>query len=184
MRSAKELRPRTREFDSFALGSLSAFFGDLPMGAITAGHLREYQIARAANELRMEDGLGCAQQDDFLFPFRVRRNVFDPKRPASRSWIRKDWEHLRKATKMPALKPHDLRHLFVTRMLEAGIRPEIVQSMSGHKNRRMMEYYSHFDLAPKAEAVDLLEARALPPKKPMATVREWPKVSRLAGEWQ
>lgn len=316
MRAWKNLKPRTREFDLFALRSLERFFGDLPLGAITAGHLREYQLARAQNAMQTETGtvspwpqrggdstinhelgvlramlkaagvwqrigpwyaprpvpnwspreipdvdqehrlfaaarrdprcslalwvatitantsasgselrflglrhlflrspvaglrsevyiplegckngerprkiplnaearwafeqcyqraleLGATREDHYLFPFRVRRNVFDPERPASRSWIRKDWNRLREVTGMPGLKPHDFRHLFVTRLLEAGERPEVVQALSGHVNRKMMDYYSHFDMKTKAAAVDLLEAAPIAAKKPVGRV--------------
>ena len=319
MRAGRNLKARTREFDAFALGSLERFFGDLPLGAVTAGHLREYQLARAQNAMATENGvtapwtraagpstinhelgvlrqllrlarlwhriapwygplpvpswspreipdidqeqrifeaargdprcqfalwvatitantsasgselrhirlrhlflrapvdglrsevyiplegckngerprkiplnaearwafgqcyeralrLGAAQPDHYLFPFRVRRNTFDPARPASRSWIKKDWERLRAVTGCPKLCAHDFRHLFVTRLLEAGERPEVVQALSGHVSRKMMDYYSHFDLRTKAAAVDLLDRRGAVPKKPEGRVMAW-----------
>lgn len=317
MRAGKNLKPRTHEFTKWALKSLTAFFGDLPLAAITAGHLREYQAARRVNRMDVDGGtmapwkktagasainhelnvlqrmltlaglwgriapwyspepmpgwspreipdvdqeanlfraasadprcalalwvasitcntsasgselrylrvrhlflrspalgersevyipqegcknnarprkiplnatarwafeccyrralsLGSTDADDFLFPFRLRRNTFDPTRPASRSWIRKDWERLREVTGMPKLCPHDFRHLFITRALEAGTSPEVVQSISGHKNQRMMDYYSHIRMAPKAEAVDAIDRIANGAKRPVISTR-------------
>src|ERR1700735_3508688 len=56
MRATRNLKPRTHEFTEWAMGSLSRFFGELRLGQITAGHLREYQIARSANMLNTKDG--------------------------------------------------------------------------------------------------------------------------------
>jgi integrase len=327
MRAGKNLKPRTHEFTTWALKSLTAFFGDLPLVAITAGHLREYQIARKINQMEIEGGviapwkktagassinhelnvlqqmlvlaglwpriapwyaplpvpgwspreipnvdqemhlfraaaadpraalafwvatitsnctasgselrylrirhlflrsaaegersevyipqegcknnarprklplndsarwafeccyrralhLGSTGPDHFLFPFRTKRNEFDPTRPASRSWIRKGWERLREVTGMPRLCPHDLRHLCITRLLEAGISPEIVQSISGHKTQRMMDYYSHVRMAPRAAAVDLIDQVAQGGRKPVISVRPEPHLHERRG---
>ncbi len=72
---------------------------------------------------------------------------------------------LRRATDMPKLCPHDLRHLSITRLLEAGVEPEIVRSLAGHVSRQMMEYYSHVRMEPKLKAVERID---LPPRKPPA----------------
>jgi integrase len=304
MRAVKNLKPRAHEFVDYALGSLSAFFGDLPLGAITAGHFREYQLARTANELRMDDGtvvnpwkrraghstinhelnvlsqmlsagglwerirpwyaplkmpswspreipnpdeearlwskaakdpgaelamlvatitantsasgselrymrlrhlflrdsalgerseiwipeegcknnarprkiplnnaarwafsecyrralrLGATDPDHFLFPFRELRNQYDPTRPATRAWLRKSWARLREVTGLPKLSPHDLRHVFCSKTLAAGARPEVVRALMGHKSQKMTDYYSHWEMEPKAEAVDKLD---------------------------
>lgn len=306
MRAVRNLKSRTHEFVAYALGSLSAFFGDLPLGAITAGHLREYQLARTANELKMDDGaivkpwkkkaghstinhelnvlsqiltaaglwerirpwyaplampswspreipnpdeearlwdraekdpgaklamlvatitantsasgselrfmrlrhlflrdaangerseiwipeegcknnarprkiplnssacwafsecykraleLGSCEDDHFLFPFRELRNKYDPTRPATRSWLRKSWGRLRVVTGLPKLSPHDLRHVFCSKTLAAGARPEVVRALMGHKSQKMTDYYSRWEMEPKTEAVDLLERK-------------------------
>jgi integrase len=319
MREVQNLKPRTHEFTNGALESLAKYFGDLPLAAITPSDLRGFQVARAANRVRMETGdvspwrktagnscinhelsvlqqilalggmweplrpwysplpvaswsprevpsidqevnlfdaaarhpeaqlalwvatittntsasgselrhmrlrhlvlrnpilarsdvyipqegcknsvrprkiplnetarrafencyrraldLGCSDPDDYLFPFRTKRNHFDPKQPASRSWLRKSWGHLRRIVQMPKLCPHDLRLLFVTRSLEAGVMPEIVQALSGHKSRKMMDYYSKFRMEPKLEAVDVIERVHIASKKPPASVQPWP----------
>lgn len=326
MRAVKSLKSRTHEFVDYALGALSAFFGDLPLGAITAGHLREYQLARTANELRMDDGtilkpwkkkaghstinhelnvlsqiltaaglwerirpwygplfvpswspreipnpdeearlwdrasqdpgarlamwvamitantsasgselrymrlrhlslldpaegersevwipeegcknnarprniplnnaarfafeccyrraleLGATQPDHFLFPFRELRNKYDPTRPATRAWLRKSWSRLREITGLPKLSPHDLRHLFCSRIRKRGARAEVVMAIMGHKSRKMTDYYTHWELEPKAEAVDLLDA---PARRPV--MRERRLEPRDAGDSQ
>lgn len=337
MRAVKNLKPRTHEFVAFALGSLSAFFGDLPLGAITAGHLREYQLARTSNALRMDDGvttrpwkrqaghstinhelnvlkqildaaalwerirpwyaplsmpswspreipnpdeeaqlwdkaaadpgatlanwvatitantsasgselrymrlrhlflmdpsegersliwipeegcknnarprkiplnnaarwafeccyrraleLGSTEQDHFLFPFRVNRKKYDPARPATRGWLRKSWARLRVATGLPKLSPHDLRHVFCSKTLAAGARPDVVRALMGHKSQKMTDYYSRWEMEPKAEAVDLLEQSAAhrqklseeEPAMPKGVMRERRMTPRVAGQ--
>jgi integrase len=88
-------------------------------------------------------GLGSANPDDFLFPFWLKRNQYDPTRPASKTFLRKSWARLRLITGQPQLCPHDLRHHCVTRMLEEGVDPETVRSIAGHLRPEMTEYYSH-----------------------------------------
>jgi integrase len=101
--------------------------------------------------------LGCCEPEHYLFPFRVIRNEFDPTRPASRSWLRKSWQNLRKATGFVKLTPHDLRHHCITRMLENDVNPETVIAIAGHVGRKMMEYYAHQRTRVKYAAVMAIE---------------------------
>lgn len=87
--------------------------------------------------------LGCCEPNHYLFPFRAKRNLWDPTRPASRSWLRKSWQKLRVATGFSELNPHDLRHHCITRMLENGVEPETVRAIAGHVTEKMMGYYAH-----------------------------------------
>ena len=103
---------------------------------------------------------GACEPDHYLFPFRVVRNTFDPTRPASRSWLRKSWAKLHKATGCYQLKPHDLRHHCITRMLENGVEPETVRAIAGHVTPKMMEYYSHQRVRVKYAAVCAIERKA------------------------
>ncbi len=96
---------------------------------------------------------GSCAPDDYLFPLRVCIGVWDPKRPASRSWLRKSWCHLVRIAKLPGLHPHDLRHQCITRMLEKGVHGETVRAVAGHVNPKLMEYYSHIRLQAKLAAV-------------------------------
>jgi integrase len=107
--------------------------------------------------------LGATDPDHYLFPFRIKRNLYDPARPASRFFLRKSWSKLRAATGFVNLKPHDLRHQCITSMLENGVNPETVIAIAGHVGRKMLEYYSHHRRQVKYAAVMTLEA-----KKPQA----------------
>ncbi len=52
----ERLRPRTHEATRTYFVALEKFFGDVRLKDITAGQLREYQVARAANLLATEKG--------------------------------------------------------------------------------------------------------------------------------
>lgn len=116
--------------------------------------------------------LGCCEPDHFLFPFRLKRNQYDPERPPSRWFLRKSWDKLREATGFPELKPHDLRFLCITRMLENDVDPETVTAIAGHRpNSKMLEYYAKHRRRAKYAAVAAIEPkRKLPPKKSVRSV--------------
>jgi integrase len=112
--------------------------------------------------------LGCTDPEHYLFPFRlnrVKRNEkvcvsrakWDPERPATRWFLRKSWEKLRKATGFTQLNPHDLRHQCITRLLENGVEPETVRAIAGHVTEQMMQYYSHHRRQTKYNAVMAIE---------------------------
>ncbi len=115
--------------------------------------------------------LGATDPDHYLFPFRLRRNIYDPTRPASRFFLRKSWAKLQAATGFVNLKPHDLRHQCITAMLENGVQPETVIAIAGHVGRKMLEYYSHHRKQVKYAAVMTLEAKKPPVNETAASVR-------------
>jgi integrase len=67
------------------------------------------------------------------------------------------WRALRDAAGLRGLRFHDLRHTVVTRLLEAGEPDHVVESITGHLSRRMLEHYSHIRLAAKKAALDRLQ---------------------------
>ena len=122
--------------------------------------------------LRRATKLGSTKPEHFLFPFRVKRNTYDPERRPSRWWIRNNWNKLREKTGLHKLCPHDLRHVFITRMLENGVDPETVRSIAGHVTEEMMQYYSHHRRQTKYAAVMAVEPTL---KKSVASVRVMPR---------
>jgi len=110
--------------------------------------------------------LGSCEPDHYLFPFRVLRNRFDPTRQASRSWLRKSWAKLRKATGFQTLEPYQLRHHFATKLLEADVNIETAQALMGHLNPAMTRYYAHQRTRVKYAAVCAIETKK---KKPVAS---------------
>jgi integrase len=84
-----------------------------------------------------------------------QHHKFDPTRPG-RKWDTA-WRALREAAGQRGLWFHDLRHVVVTRLLEAGEPDHVVESITGHFSRRMLEHYSHIRLKAKKAALDRLE---------------------------
>jgi integrase len=91
-----------------------------------------------------EHYLWCANQ----------HHKFDPTQPG-RKWD-SAWHALRDAAGLRKLRFHDLRHTVVTRLLEAGEPDHVVESITGHLSRRMLEHYSHIRLSAKKAALDRL----------------------------
>jgi hypothetical protein len=56
--------------------------------------------------LERANRLGAHRDDHFLFPLRVNRCTWDPTKPASRSWLRKQYVRLRELTGIKHLRPH------------------------------------------------------------------------------
>ncbi len=131
--------------------------------------------------------LGSCEPDHYLFPFRTKGNAkvgtYDFTRPASRWFIRNSWNKLRAATGFMELKPHDLRHHCITRLLEKGVEPETVRAIAGHVTPKMMEYYAHHRKQVKYAAVMAIESTPppLPIKKPPARERAHTAHSRKLG---
>ena len=69
---------------------------------------------------------------------------------------------------MDKIRPHDMRHLCITRLLEGGVEPETVRAIAGHASERMMRYYSHHRLRIKHAAVARLERSYEPAHRLMA----------------
>jgi integrase len=103
------------------------------------------------------DELGHADAEHYLW-CASQHHKFDPTKPASK-WDTA-WRALRDAAELPGLRFHDLRHTVVTRLLEAGEPDHVVESITGHLSRRMLEHYSHIRLAAKKKALDRLSVRS------------------------
>lgn len=99
--------------------------------------------------------LGHAEPEHYLWCASQHHNL-DPTKPA-RKWDTA-WRALREAAGLPGLRFHDLRHTVVTRLLEAGEPDHVVESITGHLSRRMLEHYSHIRLKAKKDALDRLDA--------------------------
>jgi integrase len=66
---------------------------------------------------------------------------------------------LREAAALPSLRFHDLRHTVVTDLLEAGEPEHVVEAITGHLSRRMLEHYSHQRLKAKGQMLARMEER-------------------------
>jgi intergrase/recombinase len=67
------------------------------------------------------------------------------------------WRALRDAAGLPGLRLHDLRHTVITGLAEMGVADHVLESISGHLSRRMLEHYSHIRIDAKRQALDALD---------------------------
>lgn len=71
--------------------------------------------------------------------------------PSTTSAFQQAWGHLRSRAGIPDLRFHDLRHEGVSRLLERGLNVIETAAVSGHRELRMLQRYSHL------RAVDLVD---------------------------
>jgi hypothetical protein len=69
------------------------------------------------------------------------------------------WRALRDAAGLQGLRFHDLRHTVITDLAEMGIADHVLESISGHLSRRMLEHYSHIRIDAKRQALDALDVQ-------------------------
>ena len=87
--------------------------------------------------LTRADTLGHMHPEHYLW-CACQHHRFDPTKPAAK-WDTA-WRALREAAGLKGLRFHDLRHAVVTRLLEAGEPDYVVESITGHLSRRMLEH--------------------------------------------
>jgi hypothetical protein len=68
------------------------------------------------------------------------------------------WRVLRDAAGLPGLRFDDLRHTVITELAEMGVADHVLESISGHLSRRMLEHYSHILIDAKRQALDAPDA--------------------------
>jgi site-specific recombinase XerD len=56
---------------------------------------------------------------------------------------------------------HDLRHSFITHMVENGIPLGVIQSMVGHISARMLRHYTHVTSGAARKAVQVLDSERM-----------------------
>ena len=125
--------------------------------AKTPGYKR-YQILLKAAQLMTEraDDLGHRDQNHYLW-CASQHHKFDPTKPASH-W-HSAWRALRKSAGLAGFRFHDLRHTVVTDLLEAGEPEHVIEAVTGHLSRRMLEHYSHQRLKAKGQMLARMEER-------------------------
>ena len=70
--------------------------------------------------------------------------------------IKRSWSKIRKDAKLPAIRFHDLRHTFATRLLQRGADIKTVSTLLGHQDIAVTARYLHATDESKKKAVDLL----------------------------
>jgi len=68
------------------------------------------------------------------------------------------WHSLTEQAGFPGLRFHDLRHTFITHMVELGVSIGVIQTFVGHMSARMVRHYTHVSSGAARKAVELLDA--------------------------
>jgi len=68
------------------------------------------------------------------------------------------WQSLTKAAGFDGLRFHDLRHTFITHMVELGVSLGVIQTFVGHMSARMVRHYTHISSGAARKAVELLDS--------------------------
>ena len=101
--------------------------------------LNDSAFEAIARIIKRADTLGHTDPEHYLW-CASQHHRLDPTKPG-RKWDTA-WRALRDAADLPGLRFHDLRHTVVTRLLEAGEPDHVIESITGHLSRRMLEHYS------------------------------------------
>jgi hypothetical protein len=112
-------------------------------------------IEAAARMFERADLLGHAEPEHYLWPA-CQWGRYDATNPMLK-WDTA-WRALRDAAELPGLRFHDLRHTVITELAEMGVADHVLESISGHLSRRMLEHYAHIRIDAKRQALDALDA--------------------------
>jgi integrase len=99
------------------------------------------------------DLLGHTEPEHYLWPA-CQWGRYDATKPMLK-WDTA-WRALRDEAGLHGLRFHDLRHTVITELAEMGVADHVLESISGHLSRRMLEHYSHIRLTAKRAALHRL----------------------------
>jgi integrase len=68
------------------------------------------------------------------------------------------WHSLTEKAGFPGLRFHDLRHTFISHMVEKGVPIGVIQTFVGHMSSRMVRHYTHVSSGAARKAVELLDS--------------------------
>ncbi|MGH9514189.1 MAG: tyrosine-type recombinase/integrase [Terriglobales bacterium] len=71
------------------------------------------------------------------------------------------WHTLTVKAGLPGLRFHDLRHTFITHMVELGVSIGVIQTFVGHMSARMVRHYTHVSSGAARKAVELLDSDSI-----------------------
>ena len=116
-------------------------------------------IEAAARMFERADLLGHTEPEHYLWPA-CQWGRYDATNPMLK-WDTA-WRALRDEAGLHGLRFHDLRHTVITELAEMGVADHVLESISGHLSRRMLEHYSHIRIDAKRQALDALDCRPAP----------------------
>jgi integrase len=119
--------------------------------------------------------LGSRYREQFIFPHRVNRSLWNHTRPTSRGWLRKQTRKLRQATGIRHLSSHVWRDQLCKEMLEQGVPTDDIVGVLGHVSQKMIHAYKATSLAAKQEALGIVRPNVIAfPKKRSAQEQNHP----------
>ncbi|HEY7095730.1 MAG TPA: site-specific integrase [Terriglobales bacterium] len=68
------------------------------------------------------------------------------------------WHSLTREAGFKGLRFHDLRHTFISHMVELGVPLGVIQTFVGHMSARMVRHYTHISSGAARKAVELLDS--------------------------
>jgi integrase len=71
------------------------------------------------------------------------------------------WTSLTEEADLAGFRFHDLRHTFITQMVEQGVPLGLIQAMVGHISTRMLKHYTHVTSGAARKAVEALDAEPI-----------------------
>lgn len=113
--------------------------------------------------------LGSNKPEHFLMPKNLSRIAHGPHKRERRgydplqhqeSWDTA-WARLTEAAGFPNFRFHDLRHTFISHMVEMGVPLGVIQTFVGHMSGRMIRHYTHITSGAARKAVEMLDARPI-----------------------
>jgi site-specific recombinase XerD len=90
-------------------------------------------------------------KSSYVFPNETEETALN-----ANNFINRVWNPARKRANLEDLHWHDLRHIFSSRLIMAGVDLRTVQELMGHKTISMTLRYSHLSPIHQREAVQRL----------------------------
>lgn len=125
--------------------------------------LNERGLTMMERLLEIAKSRGSTRPEHFLFPWRKRRNFWEPTKPATESWLKAQWKLLVDAAMAAGvvsfrLRPHNLRHQAITKLLDSGVPIETVRQIAGHGvDSLVTRLYHHGRMEVMARALDTID---------------------------
>ena len=123
---------------------------DLGARVVPLNDVAEKQIRRI---MKRAHALGARSPEHYVFPYRIKKNIYDVTRPASPNFLRTAFRSMRRATGMEWLQPRNFRNQIINKLFEKGTPQETIISIAGHQSLKMSRYYSLIKISAKAEAL-------------------------------
>lgn len=112
--------------------------------------------------------LGCTKPEHYLMPKHLSRIAYGTHKGERGydPWQHQEawdtaWTSLTEECGLPGLRFHDLRHTFITHMVELGVPLGVIQTFVGHLSARMVRHYTHITSGAARKAVELLDEQPM-----------------------